>query len=112
MTKRKILVCLMAALLIVGLLPANALANTSGGDSARKINAYFKTVLVGEDGSELEQRIDDGPVRYNNTGVFWANLGSFETTLETPYEANAFYTAIEEFKTALEGDTLSINADD
>lgn len=112
MTKRKILVCLMAALLIVGLLPANALANTSGGDSARKINAYFKTVLVGEDGGKLEQRINDGPVRYNNTSGFWANLGSFETTLETPDVVNALHTAIEEFKTALKGDTLSINVDD
>lgn len=112
MTKRKILVCLMAALLIVGLLPANALANTSGGDSARKINAYFKTVLVGEDGDELEQRINDGPVRYNNTGGFWANLGSFETTLETPDGGDALHTAIKEFKTALEGNTLSINPDD
>lgn len=92
----------MAALLIVGLLPANALANTSREDSAQKINAYFKTVLVGEDGKESEQRIDDGPVRYNNTNGFWATLGSFETTLGAPdgsYQegSDKFSTAVKEF---------------
>ena len=79
-------------------------------DPAQKINAYFKPVLVDENGNELAQRIDDGSVQYNKDG--WANLGSFETTLGAPNEKNALVTAIEEFNKALEGNTLSTNADD
>ena len=102
----------MAALLIVGLLPANALANTSGGleDPAQKINAYFKTVLVDENGKESAQRIDDVSVQYNKDG--WANLGSFETSLKAPTGDDARSTAVNEFKTALNNNTLSTNADD
>lgn len=79
-------------------------------DPAQKINAYFKPVLVDENGKESAQRIDDGSVQYNKDG--WANLGSFETSLKAPIGDDARSTAVNEFKTALNNNTLSTNEKD